>query len=52
MAEVAKVIECPCGAIIDGTNDGDIVAKAQSHAKQTHDMELSDEQATSMLRPA
>ncbi len=52
MADVAKVIECPCGVIIDGEGDAEVVAKAQSHAKETHDMDLSDEQASSMLRPA
>lgn len=52
VAEVAKVIECPCGVIIDGEGDSEVIAKAQSHAKETHDMELSDDQASSMLRPA
>lgn len=48
----AKIIECPCGAIIEGSGDADVVAKAQDHATSTHDMELSDEQALSMARPA
>ncbi len=48
----AKVIECPCGALIDGESDQDVVSRAQEHAKATHDMELSDEQALSMARPA
>lgn len=48
----AKMIECPCGALIDGESDQDVVSRAQEHAKTTHDMELSDEQALSMARPA
>ncbi len=52
MADVAKVIECPCGAMIEGSSDADVVAKAQDHAKSTHDMDLSEEQALSMARPA
>jgi predicted small metal-binding protein len=48
----SKVIECSCGAIITGSSDADIVAKAQRHAKETHDMELSWEQAMSLARPA
>lgn len=48
----AKVIECPCGAMISGDSDPDVVSKAQDHAKTTHDMDLSDEQALSMARPA
>lgn len=51
MGAAAKVIECPCGAVIEGADDNDVIAKAQTHAKQTHDMDLSREQALSMARP-
>ncbi len=49
--EHSKVIECSCGAVITGTSDDDIVAKAQKHAKATHDMDLTWDQAMSMARP-
>jgi len=52
MADVARVIECPCGAVIEGASTDDVITKAQTHAKQTHDMDLSVEQATAMARPA
>ena len=52
MADATKVIECPCGAVIEGADTLDVVAKAQTHAKETHDMDLSDEQASAMARPA
>lgn len=52
MTDSAKVIECPCGAVINGASTDDVVTKAQTHAKETHDMEMSQEQATSMARPA
>lgn len=52
MSNDAKVIECPCGAVINGESADDVVSKAQTHAKETHDMELSSEQALSMARPA
>ncbi len=52
MAETTWVIECPCGAIIEGTSDEDVVSQAQDHAKSTHDMDLSNEQALAMARPA
>lgn len=48
----ASVIECPCGAVIEGENSTDAAGKAQTHAKETHDMELSQEQALAMARPA
>lgn len=52
MADEAKVIECSCGTVIEGADSADVVSKAQTHAKETHDMDLSEEQALSMARPA
>lgn len=49
---IASVIECPCGAVIEGQSSTDVAGKAQAHAKETHDMELSQEQALAMARPA
>jgi predicted small metal-binding protein len=46
-----KEIECPCGFIIRADDEDELVAKAQKHAKESHDMELSSEQALSMARP-
>lgn len=46
-----KIIQCPCGSVIEGENDEDVVKKAQEHAKTTHGMELSKEQALAMARP-
>ncbi len=48
----ASVIECPCGALIEGKSSEDAVTKAQTHAKETHDMDLSYDQALAMARPA
>ncbi len=47
-----KVINCPCGYLVTGRSDEELVAKAQEHAKQVHQMELSREQALAMARPA
>ena len=47
-----KVINCPCGVVVTGENDDDVVAKAQKHAKEVHQMDLTREQALSMARPA
>lgn len=47
-----KIIQCPCGSLIEGDSDDDVVKKAQEHAKSTHEMELSREQALAMARPA
>jgi predicted small metal-binding protein len=47
-----KVINCPCGYIIEGESDAVVVKKAQEHAKSVHGMELTEEQALAMARPA
>lgn len=47
-----KIIQCPCGSVIEGRDDEDVVRKAQEHAKATHGMDLSKEQALAMARPA
>ena len=47
-----KVINCSCGVAIRGTEDDDLVATAQQHAREVHDMALSTEQATGMIEPA
>ena len=47
-----KVIHCPCGAVIEGQGDDELVKRAQEHAKVTHGMDLSREQALAMARPA
>ena len=46
------VIECPCGTVLRGDGVTQVVSEAQAHAKSVHDMELTDEQATAMARPA
>ena len=45
-------IECPCGTVLRGADEDAVVAEAQQHAKATHDMDLTDEQARSMSRPS
>lgn len=47
-----QLIECPCGTVLRGEDVDGVVAEAQHHAKQVHDMDLSDEQAAAMARPA
>ena len=46
-----KVINCPCGAIVRGDNDEDVVKKAQQHAKEVHQMDLPRDQALAMAKP-
>jgi predicted small metal-binding protein len=50
--ETDKIINCPCGFVVRGKGDEDVVRKAQDHAKAVHGMELTREQALEMARPA
>lgn len=47
-----RVIECPCGVVLTGTDTDEVVGRAQEHASEVHQMELSDDEARSMARPA
>ena len=47
----SRTIECPCGTVLRGGSDEAVIAEAQAHAKAVHDMDLSEDQATSMVRP-
>jgi predicted small metal-binding protein len=47
-----KVIQCPCGFVVKGDSDDQLVSRAQQHARDVHQMDLSREQALSMARPA
>ena len=47
-----KIINCPCGFVVKGENDDQVVSRAQEHAKQVHQMDLSREQALAMAKPA
>ena len=46
-----KIINCPCGFVVTAESDEQLVAKAQQHAKEVHQMELSRDQALAMARP-
>ncbi|MEX1003961.1 MAG: hypothetical protein WD990_07360 [Acidimicrobiia bacterium] len=52
MTENRMLIECPCGAVLEEATAAAVMSAAQRHAREVHDMVLSDEQARSMARPA
>lgn len=47
-----RSIECPCGVLLTADNLDAVVAAAQSHARDVHAMDLSDDDARAMARPA
>ena len=48
---MTKVIKCDCGFVVRGGTDDELVAAAQAHAKDVHDMDITAEQALSMAEP-
>ncbi len=47
-----KAIQCPCGTSFLAEDADELVSKAQQHAKELHDMQLTREQALAMAKPA
>jgi predicted small metal-binding protein len=45
---MGKVINCDCGYTARGETDDELVADAQKHAREVHDMELTREQVLAM----
>jgi predicted small metal-binding protein len=48
---VNKVIVCPCGFMLRADSEPELVKRAQKHATDAHEMELTEEQALAMARP-
>jgi predicted small metal-binding protein len=47
-----RVIECPCGVVLTGSSEQEVVGRARTHADEVHDMELTEADARAMARPA
>lgn len=52
MSTDARIIECPCGFVLEGATTDEVIDAAQGHAREAHELELSTEAALSMARPA
>jgi predicted small metal-binding protein len=48
---MTKVIQCPCGYVMRSSDAETLIQQAQRHAKETHAMDLTREQALAMARP-
>ena len=47
----AQTIECPCGTVLRGESLDEVVERAREHAREVHELDLSEEQARTMARP-
>lgn len=48
---MTKIIKCPCGTVVRARDDESLIARAQKHAREVHQMELTREQALAMASP-
>ena len=48
---MTKVIKCPCGTVVRARDEDSLVAQAQTHARDSHAMELTREQVLAMASP-
>ena len=48
---MTKVIECPCGTVVQARDEESLVAQAQQHARDVHAMELTREQVLAKASP-
>jgi predicted small metal-binding protein len=49
---MTRIINCDCGFVVRGQNDDELVANAQAHAREVHDMEITREQVLSLAVPS
>ena len=49
---MAKVVNCPCGEMMTGETDDDLVKLVQAHGKEVHQREVSREDVLAMAQPA
>lgn len=45
---MAKIINCDCGFVVRGETEEELVAAAQGHAKEVHNMDMTAEQALAL----
>ena len=54
MAEAMKKVECPspCNFSVKSHDEKEIIEMAKRHAKKSHNMEISEKELMSMIKPA
>jgi predicted small metal-binding protein len=46
---VGKVVRCSCGVEMRGRDESELIRRVQEHARDVHDVALSDEQVRAMM---
>lgn len=47
--QVVKVVRCNCGVELRSANEQELIRTVQTHARESHDLSLNDEQVRSMM---
>lgn len=48
-APMTKVVRCACGLHLRDTDETQLIARVQQHAKDAHDLDLNAEQVRAMM---
>jgi predicted small metal-binding protein len=46
---VGKVVRCSCGVEMRGRTEDELIRRVQAHARDVHDLALSEEQVRAMM---
>ena len=46
---VSKVVRCSCGVEMRSRDEGELIRRVQEHAREVHDLALSEEQVRAMI---
>jgi predicted small metal-binding protein len=46
---VGKVVRCSCGVEMRSRDEGELIRRVQEHAREVHDLALSEEQVRAMM---
>ncbi len=46
---MTKVVRCTCGVELRNADETQLIAQVQRHAREAHDLTLSDEQVRAMM---
>lgn len=44
-----KIVRCMCGIELSSTDEAELIARVTAHAKEAHDLDLSEEQIRAMM---
>ena len=46
---MSKLVRCTCGVELRGSDEADLIPRVRQHAKEAHDLDLSDDQIRDMM---